>query len=202
MSWTISHRWQQRASIPGVVHFPQPWTTGTPEEVAINVVQNHWWARGDWRDDNWRLFLAVFHEGTVIGQQNLSARHFHTTREARTGCWLGQRFQRRGFGTQMRTAALDFAFQFLGAVRTTSTAFADNAGSRQISKKLGYAPNGIRRLAVEGRRLTEAHESAITKEQWLSGRQHTTVVGGFGGCRHMFGIPPTPTSSVDVILHV
>ncbi|MFG2783844.1 GNAT family N-acetyltransferase [Streptomyces prunicolor] len=124
---------------PGAVCFPQSWASGTPAETARNVVQDHWWARGDWSEDNWRLLLAVLHDGQVIGQQNLSARDFRITREARTGFWLGRRFQGHGFGTQMRAAALHLAFASLGAERVTPTAFADNTASRRASEKFGGA---------------------------------------------------------------
>ncbi|MER0476986.1 GNAT family protein [Streptomyces sp. Edi2] len=188
---------------PGILYFPQPWASGTPEQTARNVLQNHWWARGDWHEDNWRLLLAVFHDDQVIGQQNLSARDFRITREARTGFWLGQRFQARGFGTQMRAAALHLAFACLGAERVTSTAFADNAVSRHVSEKFGYAPNGIRRFAV-GDRLVEEHQAIITAEQWRGQSHQPTLVEGFDACQHMFG-PPAERAApgpVDVILHV
>ncbi|MER6549624.1 GNAT family N-acetyltransferase [Streptomyces sp. NPDC001250] len=154
-----SFAWAQVAAdgvVPPVaVYFPQPWASGTPEQTARNIVQNHWWTRGDWREDNWRLLLAVFRDGQVIGQQNPSTRDVRITREARTGFWLGRRFQGRAFGTQMRAAALHLAFACLGTERVTSTASADNAASRHVSEKLGYEPNGVRRLAVD-QHLVEA----------------------------------------------
>ncbi|MFB7465206.1 GNAT family N-acetyltransferase [Streptomyces sp. NPDC056224] len=149
----------------GAVFFPQPWASAPPAERARNVVQNHWWARGDWSRDDWRLLLAVFHDGQVIGQQNLSARDFATTGEARTGFWLGRRFQGQGYGTQMRAAALALAFDGLDASRVTSTAFADNASSRGVSRKFGYQPNGVHRIAVEGRPL-DAYEEVIASADW------------------------------------
>ncbi|MFD4260872.1 GNAT family N-acetyltransferase [Streptomyces sp. NPDC058534] len=176
---------------PGAVHFPQPWASGPSEQTARNVLQNHWWARGDWREDNWRLLLAVFCDGQVIGQQNLSARGFHITREARTGFWLGRRFQGRGFGTQMRAAALHLAFACLGAELVTSTAFADNAASRRISEKFDYESNGRRRLAVD-QHLVEAHEAVLTAERWHRRNHGPTLVKGFDECRHMFGVPAAP----------
>lgn len=185
---------------PAVVCFPQSWASGTSEETARNVVQNHWWARGDWSEDNWRLLLAVLHDGQVIGQQNLSARDFRITREARTGFWLGQRFQGHGFGTQMRAAALHLAFASLGAERVTSTAFADNAASRRVSEKLGYAPNGIRRLAVD-QHLVEAHDSVLTARRWRAQAQQPTAVEGFATCRQIFGVRTAP-EPVDVVRHV
>ncbi|MFD4634852.1 GNAT family N-acetyltransferase [Streptomyces sp. NPDC058284] len=185
---------------PGAVYFPQPWASGSPEETARNVVQNHWWARGDWREDNWRLLLAVFHEGKPIGQQNLSARSFRITREARTGFWLGRRYQGRGFGTQMRFAALHLAFDHLDAERVTSCAFADNAASRRVSEKLGYTPNGVRRLTADGR-LVEVHDAVITAHDWARSVQPATPAEGVDGCRHLFGLP-SAAPPVDVILHV
>ncbi|MFE5710142.1 GNAT family N-acetyltransferase [Streptomyces sp. NPDC056501] len=149
----------------GAVFFPQPWASAPPAERARSVVQNHWWARGDWSRDNWRLLLAVFHDGQVIGQQNLSARDFATTGEARTGFWLGRRFQGQGYGTQMRAAALALAFDGLDAARVTSTAFADNASSRGVSRKFGYQPNGVHRIAVEGRPF-DAYEEVIASADW------------------------------------
>jgi RimJ/RimL family protein N-acetyltransferase len=188
---------------PGAVYFPQPWASGTPEQTARNVVQNHWWARGDWREDNWRLHLAVLHDGQVIGQQNLSARDFRVTREARTGFWLGQHFQGRGFGTQMRAAALHFAFACLGAERVTSTAFADNAASRRVSEKFGYQANGVRRLAVDGC-LVEAHEAVLAADTWRRQDQQPVLIKGFDECRHLFGMHPEPPKPepVDMILHL
>ncbi|MEU1375317.1 GNAT family protein [Streptomyces triculaminicus] len=170
----------------GVVCFPQPWASGTPAERARNVVQNHWWARGDWARDNWRLLLAVFHCDQVIGQQNLSARDFTVTGEARTGFWLGQRFQGRGYGTQMRAAALTLAFDGLGADRVTSTAFAHNLSSRAVSSKFGYRPNGVHRVAV-GTSLVEAHEEVLERASWLSARELVPVeIVGLAACLGSF----------------
>ena len=168
-------------------------------------MQNHWWARGDWSEDNWRLLLAAFHDGQVIGQQNLSARNYSITREARTGFWLGRRFQGRGLGTQMRAAALHLAFVCLGAEQVTSTAFTDNIASHRVSEKFGYVPNGVRRLAV-GDRLVKAHDALITAEQWCGQTQQptNTLVEGFDKCRHMFGadLKSSEREPVDGRLHL
>lgn len=168
------------------VYFPQPWASAPPDERARSVVQNHWWARGDWTRENWRLLLAAFRDGQVIGQQNLSARDFATTSEARTGFWLGSRFQGQGYGTQMRAAALALAFDGLGAARVTSTAFADNAASRAVSRKFGYRPNGVHRIAVDGRPY-DAHEEVIEAADW---QRYASVVpvgiAGLSDCIPLF----------------
>jgi hypothetical protein len=46
---------------------------------------------------------------------------------------------------QMRAAVLDLAFEGLGAEYAVSEAFADNAASYAVSRKLGYADDGIER---------------------------------------------------------
>ncbi len=170
---------------PGQVCFPQPWASGTPEERARSVLQNHWWARGDWQVENWRLLLAVFADGQVIGQQNLSSRNFSTTREARTGFWLGQRFQGLGYGTQMRAAILGFAFGWLGAERVASSAFRDNTPSRRISEKFGYESNGIRRISVGGK-LVEVHDTVILADRWGAYTGRSVTVTGCERCRGLF----------------
>ncbi|MCH0538583.1 GNAT family N-acetyltransferase [Streptomyces sp. MUM 203J] len=170
----------------GAVYFPQPWASAPPAERARSVLQNHWWARGDWTSENWRLLLAVFHDGQVIGQQNLSARGFAATGEARTGFWLGRRFQGQGYGTQMRAAALALAFDGLGAARVTSTAFADNAASRAVSRKFGYRPNGVHRVAVDSHPY-DVHEEVIEAAGWHG---HTKTIpvdtAGLSGCISFF----------------
>ncbi|MCP3819367.1 GNAT family N-acetyltransferase [Streptomyces sp. A3M-1-3] len=170
----------------GAVYFPQPWASAPPAERARSVVQNHWWARGDWTRYNWRLLLAVFHGGQVIGQQNLSARDFATTGEARTGFWLGSRFQGQGYGTQMRAAALALAFDGLGATRVTSTAFADNAASRAVSRRFGYRPNGVHRISVDGRPY-DAHEEVMAAADWQGYADVVPVgIAGLSDCLPFF----------------
>ncbi|MEW1927513.1 GNAT family protein [Streptomyces sp. NPDC088360] len=159
------------------------------------------WAYGDWRENNWRVLFAVFYDGQLIGQQNHSARDFALTREARTGFWLGRRFQGQGFGTQMRAAALHLAFDCLGAQRVMSSAFADNAASRRVSRKFGYEPNGVQRLVVD-HRLVEAYDDDIlTADRWHRPSQESIKVEGFEECRSLFGTP-VPPPPVDVALRV
>ncbi|MET8181508.1 GNAT family protein [Streptomyces sp. NPDC005336] len=168
------------------VCFPQPWASGPPEDRARNVLQNHWWARGDWARDNWRLLLAVFRGEQVIGQQNLSARDFAVTGEARTGFWVGQQFQGHGYGTQMRAAALALAFDGLGARRVTSTAFAHNTASRAVSRKFGYRPNGVHRVAV-GDVAVDAHEEVLEQADWPTYAHRIPVaITGLPTCLTLF----------------
>ena len=82
--------------------------------------------------------------------QALHARGFATQRTVDTGSWLGQDFQGRGFGKEMRAALLALAFDGLGARVAETEAFLDNAASNAVSRSLGYEENGFGSLAPEG----------------------------------------------------
>lgn len=118
---------------PDRMPFNVPWTDGTPDEVGRAVFQHVLGTVADWSVQDWTLSLAVLHEGKVIGRQDLMGRRFGVRRQAETGSWLGLPYQGRGFGTEMRAAALHLAFAGLGARYAVSAAMTDNpvrSGSR------------------------------------------------------------------------
>jgi len=98
-------------------------------------VQRHWRHRADWSADNWSLDLAVFADGQVVGEQEMSAHDYPVLREVSTFSWVGVRYHGRGIGTEMRAAALHLAFAGLGATDAVSGAFADNVSSLRVSEK-------------------------------------------------------------------
>lgn len=147
----------------GAVYFPQPWASAPPAERARSVAQNHWWARGDWTRENWRLLLAVFRNGQVIGQQNLSVRDFATTGEARTGFWLGRCFQGQGCGTKGLTPH---------GLRHTHRTVMEDLGTEKVlmGERMGHIDGsvsaryarvtpGMRKRLILG--LTEQWEAAL-----------------------------------------
>jgi RimJ/RimL family protein N-acetyltransferase/predicted GNAT family acetyltransferase len=122
---------------PEVMPFEVPWTDtlNEPDFLAFH--------RG--RQQN-ELELAAFLDGEPVGAQGLAV---HLP-DVQTGSWLGRRFQGRGLGTEMRTAALTFAFERLGARTARSGALAGNAQSLGVSRKLGYEVTGSRTFAPRG----------------------------------------------------
>ncbi|MGN8025141.1 GNAT family N-acetyltransferase [Microbacterium sp. 22242] len=64
-----------------------------------------------------------------------------------TGSWLTRSAHGRGIGTEMRAALLLFAFDVLGAEWAESGAASWNEASLAVSRKLGYEPNGVTRVA-------------------------------------------------------
>lgn len=126
--------------------FLQPWTRTPAERFQLQYLQHHWGVRSRFSADAWDLDLAVRHHGELVGTQGVSTRGFLATRTGETGSWLGRRFQGRGIGTLMRRTLCAFLFDHLGFEQITSSAFADNPASNQVSQKVGYRLNGVRRV--------------------------------------------------------
>ncbi len=130
--------------------FLRPWTRGTPVEVARSVYAYQSGVRAGCTPEHWALEFAARLDGTLIGVQALEADDFPTTRSAESGSWLGRNWQGRGIGTLLRIAVLSFAFDGLGANEVRTSAWADNAASNAVTRKLGYEPNGEQVLDREG----------------------------------------------------
>ena len=103
-----------------------------------------------------------------------------------TGSWLGQPFQGRGFGKEMRSAVLGFAFDGLGAAVAETSAFIDNAQSNGVTRALGYEENGFGSLAPEGvARVTQKFR--MTAERWRARPRPPLTIEGLDGIRDLFG---------------
>jgi RimJ/RimL family protein N-acetyltransferase len=150
---------------PEAAPFSWPWTRGTDEEVKRNVLAHQWKNRGRTAADDWALSLAVFRNGEVVGEQQISAKNFQVTRSGHTGSWLGLRHHGQGVGTRMRLMALHLAFGGLDAAEMISEAYDDNPASNAVSRRLGYAANGSRAAAREGHSAIE-NSYRMTREVW------------------------------------
>jgi RimJ/RimL family protein N-acetyltransferase len=126
-------------------------------------------------------------EGRPVGAQTISGEDFAIHRVVDSGSWLGLEFQGRGFGKEMRSAVLSFAFDGLGARAATSSAFLDNAASNAVSRSLGYAEDGRGALAPRGV-SRETQRFRMTDELWRSRPRPPVEIEGLDACREMFGI--------------
>jgi RimJ/RimL family protein N-acetyltransferase len=178
---------------PAVQPFSVPWTDAEPAARARSVVQHHWRCLGSWSPNEWTLNLVVVRDGVVVGSQGISAKDFRIVREVGTGSWLGQQHQGKGSGTAMRAAVLALAFEGLSADYARSEAFTDNPASLAVSRKLGYAEDGVDRIAIRGR-AAESRRLRIARATWLAaggasglGIGDVTIVG-LEQCFPLFGI--------------
>ena len=126
-------------------------------------------------------------KGRPIGAQTISGEDFPLHRIVDTGSWLGRAYQGRGFGKEMRSAVLAFAFDGLGAQFATSSAFLDNAASNAVSRSLGYEENGRGSLAPRGV-ARETQLFRMSAEGWRSRERPPVEIEGLDACRDMFGI--------------
>jgi RimJ/RimL family protein N-acetyltransferase len=171
---------------PDEMPFGVAWSTIPSPAFERNFMQYHWSMRGLWSPAKWSLNLVTLFDGDPIGSQGIDAEAFAVHRTVSTGSWLGQAFQGRGFGTEMRAAVLGFAFDGLGARVAESSAFLDNAASNAVSRKLGYEPNGFGSLAPEGV-ARETQLFRMTDDGWRSRRRPVLTIEGLEACREMFG---------------
>ena len=171
---------------PDEMPFGVAWSTIPSPAFERSFMQYHWAMRGQWSPAKWSLNLVALLDGDPIGSQGIDAEAFTVHRLVSTGSWLGQAFQGRGFGTEMRAAVLGFAFDGLGARVAESSAFLDNAASNAVSRKLGYEPNGFGSLAPEGV-ARETQLFRMTAEGWRSRPRPALTIEGLKACREMFG---------------
>lgn len=172
---------------PAVQPFAVPWTDVPPPERARSVLQYHWRCWGSWTPQQWSLELAVVRDGSVAGVQAMGASEFAVRREVHTGSWLGQAYQGQGIGTQMRAAILALAFEGLGARYALSGAVEGNAASLGVSRKLGYADDGIEVLAIRGGPVT-SQRLRLDRAAWEAARSVPVEISGLAPCLPHFGL--------------
>jgi RimJ/RimL family protein N-acetyltransferase len=179
---------------PQVQPFGSAWTDVPPAERARSVLQHHWRQLAAWTPEHWGLHLVVVHDGAVAGTQGMSGHDFSVLREVGTGSWLGQPYQRRGVGTEMRAAVLQLAFAGLGAECAISSAFIDNAASLAVSHKLGYADDGIELRVRRGQPAT-ARRLRLDRRTWEATPRVPVSIEGLEACLPMFGLTPDGAAS-------
>lgn len=171
---------------PEVQPFAVAWTDVEPAERAISTMRYHWSCWGSWRPSKWTLNLVTVLDGVVVGMQAISAVDFAVVREVGTGSWLGMRYQGQRIGTAMRAAVLALAFDGLGAEFAVSAAFTDNAASLGVSRKLGYADDGIERQMMRGR-PQEQRRLRLDRASWQAHRTIDVTISGLEPCMPFFG---------------
>ncbi len=172
---------------PAAMPFLVPWTDAPRDELIASTLRYHWQSRAASVPENWSVHFAVRSRGALLGTQEITGTHFAVTRTVNTGSWLGRAYQGQGFGTEMRCAVVDFAFDHLKATRACSSAFVDNPASLAVSAKVGYVPDGT---VVVQRRTGEAavDQRLLLTQQTFRKPAWSVQVAGLDGCRGSFGL--------------
>jgi RimJ/RimL family protein N-acetyltransferase len=170
---------------PEQMPFENPWTDRSGDDDFVErAVEFHEDALRGWRPDKWSLNLLTFFEGRPIGSQGMRATDFSAKRVVDTGSWLGQVFQGRGLGTEMRAAVLQLAFRHLGAVAATSGSIFGNESSKRVSEKLLYRFTGTSTLAPRGEPV-EKYDFRLEREHWRC--PIAVEIEGVEPCLPLFG---------------
>lgn len=171
---------------PDMMPFGNPWTELPPDQLARRVVQRQWKTLAELRPDSWALNLAVFVDGVPVGVQEIEADDFAIQRQVHSESWLGLRYQGQGIGTEMRAAMLHLAFAGLGADEAVSVGYVHNHASLRVSRKLGYAENGIGRGVSRGKLALE-QRFRLSREAWEEHRSIEATIEGLEPCLSLLG---------------
>ncbi|WP_449371944.1 GNAT family N-acetyltransferase [Arthrobacter psychrolactophilus] len=174
---------------PEAMPFSFPWTQAPDDELPTNTAQHVWRARAEMSKDRWSLQFGVWQEDEFIGCQDLGASNFHTLKTVITGSWLRQGAQGRGFGKEMRSAVLSYAFDYLGADAAESEAASWNSSSLGVSHSLGYTDNGILRHSWTPGKITEAQQLRLKAEAFARPAWPLAVTGSEATAAYL-GITP------------
>lgn len=166
---------------PDTMPFSVPWTRAESPELERNALQHSWGRRAALTRDDWSLPFVACVQAEPVGVQDVFAKHFSVRRTVDTGSWLVQRVQGQGIGTEMRAAALHFAFAGLGAEEAHSGSFADNPASAAVSRHNGYEPNGEEIVDREGK-PARMQRWVLTRAKWAPHRRDDITVEGLDAC--------------------
>ncbi len=167
---------------PGFMPFEVAWTDDLDEE---SFLVHHRDLLAAWQADDWTLNLIAFLDGFPVGSQSIAAERFAEQRAVVTGSWLGQSWQRRGLGTEMRAAVLTLAFDELAATEARSGAIDGNDASLVLSLRLGYERVGSHTVSPRGAPV-EHTDLALRRDRFAS--PVPVEVDGLERVRALFGV--------------
>ena len=129
---------------------------------------------GKWnKGESYAFYLELKSEKKVIGCISLSkANLFQGT--ATTGSWINKKYWKKGYITEAKIAANDFAFNKLKLRRLNSSVFTDNIASNKTQQKMGYELEGMRRKYVKSLATGKIHDDnmyGLLKEDWKKRRK-------------------------------
>jgi RimJ/RimL family protein N-acetyltransferase len=174
---------------PGEPRLQMPWMYDDSPAMERQLLQRHWRALAHWRPESWHLLLAVFADGEPIGVQNMWADDFARRRSVGTGSWIARSRQGHGYGTEARAAVLQLAFGHLGALEAHTEYLDGNRASEQVSRKLGYTPNGQHAVYRDDTGRVNENRLRLDRRVWEAAARHDGItVNGFAACAPLFGI--------------
>ncbi len=159
------------------------------------VLRHVWRSRAELEPVAWRICFAAYHDGRLVGQQDLKATDFPTRRIVESSSWIGAEFRGRGLAKAMRAIVLYLAFEGFDARAAESESAEGNDAALGVTRSLGYTPSGDTYALHEGV-VQHMMWSRLTRERWALQRQGygtgLITVEGLEPCREMLGLDAKP----------
>ncbi|WP_020100780.1 GNAT family protein [Mycobacterium sp. 360MFTsu5.1] len=172
---------------PATMPFSVPWTDAVSPELERNTVQYFRQTRAEVSTEHWDVPMAVIVGDAAVGVCVVTADGFPARRTVSTGSWLGRRYQGRGLGREMRTAALQLIFAGFDADLATTRAWHDNAASLGVTRSLPYVQTGSSRQSRRGVFDTML-EFTMTRDQWKALRRDDIQLVGVDAVLDQLGL--------------
>lgn len=172
---------------PATMPFSVPWTDAVSPELERNTVQYFRQTRAEVSTEHWDVPMAVIVGDAAVGVCVVTADGFPARRTVSTGSWLGRRYQGRGLGREMRTAALQLIFAGFDADLATTRAWHDNAASLGVTRSLPYVQTGSSRQSRRGVFDTML-EFTMTRDQWKTLRRDDIQLVGVDAVLDQLGL--------------
>jgi RimJ/RimL family protein N-acetyltransferase len=151
-----------------------------------NTLRFYWRNRAETTVDHWDLNLAGVVGDTVVGMCSVTADAYPQRRSAETGSWIGRRYQRHGFGKEMRQAALHLIFAGFDADQATTRAWHDNAASLAVTRSLPYVQTGSSSQQRREHNDTML-EFTMRRTEWNIARRNDIELRGIDAVRIQLG---------------
>lgn len=181
---------------PATMPFVIPFTDAEPGPLRRSAFQFYARSIAEWSAAAWHLVFvtSLADTGEVIGCQGLHANDFPRLRLVDTGSWLGLAHQGKGYGKEQRAAVVSFAFAGLGAERADTGAWHDNETSINVTRSLGYEPDGTAR-ALRRDRPDAQVRFTLSRTRWEQVHHDwpgapVEIRGLDAACLELFGLGP------------
>ncbi|BBX06287.1 GNAT family N-acetyltransferase [Mycolicibacterium aichiense] len=171
---------------PATMPFTEPWTDVPSPDLERNSLQYYWRNRAETSVQRWNLDLAVLADGSVVGMCSVHAEDFPRNRSLTTGSWLGLAQQGRGFGKELRQAALHLIFAGFDADVAITRAWHDNAASLGVTRSLPYTET-VRTVEDRRGRPDTMVGFAMTPGRWATIRRDDIRLVGIDAVREQLG---------------
>ena len=143
---------------------PYPYTLKDAKKW-IKLNKKKWKKRNK---ENYDFGIELKDENKIIGVISLNKIN-KEQRTAKVGYWLGQKYWRKGFGSEALKEVLDFAFKKLKLRRIEAGVFKGNPSSGKLLEKFGAKLEGIKRkseICKADKKIKDGLVYGLLKEEY------------------------------------